>query len=109
MLDKPEKTAELLVAMRAALPFEVSLTPELVSHLAHHENPVTVKATETVTELSYAGDEGGIVCHITLADGGKTVFASLTHVRVPRTLSFADDTLAYQKHRVKKLKQQTRR
>ena len=106
MLDKPERTAELLVAMRAALPFEVSLTPELVTHLARHEKPVAVKATETVTDISYAGDEGGIVCHITLTDGGNTVFDSLTHVRVPRTLPFAADVLAYQKHRVKWLKKQ---
>jgi hypothetical protein len=109
MLDKPEKTSELLVAMRAALPFEVSLTPELVTHLAHHEKPVAVKATEIVSDISYAGDEGGIVCHITLAGDGNTVFASLTHVRVPRTLPFAADVLAYQKHRVKKLKQQQAR
>jgi hypothetical protein len=109
MLDKPEKTAELLVAMRAALPFEVSLTPELVTHLARHEKPASVKATETVTELSYAGDEGGIVCHIKIADGGNMVVASLTHVRVARTLPFAADVLAYQKHRVKKLKRQQAR
>ena len=109
MLDRPEKTAELLLAMRAALPFEVSLTPELISHLARHEKPVAVKATETATELSYAGDEGGILCHLKLADGGTTVLASLTHVRVPRTLYFADDALAYQRHRVKKLKKQQAR
>ena len=62
MLDKPEKTAGLIATLKAALPFEVSLTPELVAHLAHHEKPVAVKSTETVSDISYAGDEGGIVC-----------------------------------------------
>jgi hypothetical protein len=98
MLDKPETTAGLMVAMRAALPFEVSLAPELIAHLARRALSVAVKATEVVTDISYAGDEGGIVCHIKLAEGGNMVFASLTHVRVPRTLAFAANVLAYQKH-----------
>jgi hypothetical protein len=106
MLDKPEKTAELIATLKAALPFEVLLTPELTASLAHHEKPVAVKATETVSDISYAGDEGGIVCHITIADGANTIYASLTHVRIPRTLPFAADVLAYQKHRVKKLRKQ---
>lgn len=104
MLDKPEKTAELIATLRVALPFEVSLTPELLAELAHHERLVAIKATETVSDISYAGDEGGIVCHIKIAGDTNTIYASLTHVRGPRTLPFADDVLAYQKHRVKKLK-----
>lgn len=108
MLDNPEKTVALLVTMRAALPFEVSLAPQLIAELARHEKHVAVKSTEPVTELSYAGDEGGIVCHIKIADAkdAETIYASLTHVRVPRTLPFAADVLAYPKHRVKKLKKQ---
>ena len=104
MLDKPEKTAELIATLRAALPFEVSLTQELIAELTHHERPVAVKAAETASDISYAGDEGGIICHIKIAGEANTIYASLTHVRVPRTLPFADDVLAYQKHRVKKLK-----
>ena len=45
MLDKPEKTAGLIATLKAALPFEVSLTPELTASLAHHEKPLAVKAT----------------------------------------------------------------
>ncbi len=33
MLDNPEKTARLLAALKAAVPFEVELTPEVVKHL----------------------------------------------------------------------------
>jgi hypothetical protein len=34
MLDKPEKTRELVATLEAAVPFEVSLMPNLIEHLA---------------------------------------------------------------------------
>lgn len=106
MLDRPEKTEALLDAMEQTLPFEVGLMPELIVGLARQQRPVAVKPVETVTDISYAGDEGGIMCHITPSDADGMVVVSLTHVRVPRTLPFAAAALAYQKHRVKKLKKQ---
>jgi hypothetical protein len=106
MLDSPEKTEKLLDAMERALPFEVALMPDLIAHLARQQKPVAVKPTEMVSDISYAGDDGGIMCHIELADTDGMVVVSLTHVRVPRTLPFAPAVLAYQKHRVKKLKKQ---
>ena len=33
MLDRPEKMLELVVALKAATPFEVELTPPLMAHL----------------------------------------------------------------------------
>ena len=106
MLDRSEKTEALLDAMEQALPFEVGLMPELIGGLARQQRPVAVRPVETVTDISYAGDEGGIMCHITPSDADSMVVVSLTHVRVPRTLPFAAAALAYQKHRVKKLKKQ---
>jgi hypothetical protein len=106
MLDRPEKTEALLGAMEEALPFEVRLMPELVAGLARQQRPLVVKPIETVTDISYAGEEGGIMCHIAPSDAESMVVVSLTHVRVPHTLPFAGAALAYQKHRVKKLKKQ---
>jgi len=37
MLDKPEKTRELVATLEAALPFEVALMPDLIEHLAGRE------------------------------------------------------------------------
>jgi hypothetical protein len=54
----------------------------------------------------YAGDEGGIVCHIAAPENEEALVISLTHVRVSRTLPFATAVLDYQKHRVKRLKKQ---
>ena len=106
MLDKPEKTRELVARLKAALPFEATLTPDLIAHLARQQNPVAVKSTETVTDISYAGDEGGIVCHIRPEGADSMIVASLTHVRIARSLPFAAAVIDYQKHRVKKLRKQ---
>jgi hypothetical protein len=104
MLDKPEKTRELVETLKAALPFQVALTPELVTDLARKQNPLIVKPIETVSGISYLGDAGGIVCHIQPEDADNLLVTSLTHVRVPRALPFAAAVLDYQKHRVKKLR-----
>jgi hypothetical protein len=37
-----------------------------------------------VSDLSYAGDEGGIVCHIVRSEEHGALVVSLTQVRVPR-------------------------
>jgi hypothetical protein len=62
----------------------------------------------TVSDLSYAGDEGGIVCHIVLPEEQEALVVSLTHVHVPRSMPLAAAIADYQKHRVKKLKKQGR-
>ena len=80
--------------------------PEPIANLATQQRTLAVKPVETVSDVSYAGDEGGIMCHINPADSDSMVVVSLTHVRVPRTLPFANAALAYQKHRVKKLRKQ---
>src|SRR5271154_3337919 len=102
MLDNPEKTTKLLAALKAAVPFEVELTEQVVKQLRMDEKHLTV------SELSYAGDEGGIVCHIVPPEKREALVVSLTHIRVPRSMAFAAAIVDYQKHRVKKLKKQGR-
>jgi hypothetical protein len=43
----------------------------------------------TVSDLSYAGDEGGIVCHMAPSEAGGVLVVSLTQVRVPRSMPLA--------------------
>ena len=106
MLDKPEKTRQLVAALQAALPFEVIMTPALIAILARQQKPVAVNPTEIVSEISYVGDEGGIVCHIRPANAENMVVVSLTHVRITRSLPFAAAVIDYQKHRLKKRRKQ---
>jgi hypothetical protein len=107
MLDKPEKTYELIDLLEAAVPFEVALMPDLIEHLARQQNPITIKSIETVSKVSYLGDAGGIMCHIRPKDAENALVISLSHVRVRTSLPFAAAVLDYQKHRIKKLKKKT--
>ena len=60
------------------MPFEVELTPSLIAHLQAQKVAVTVKPREIVSQISYADDEGGIVCQIVPKDGRDALIVSLT-------------------------------
>jgi len=109
MLDHPEKTARLLAALKAAAPFDVELPPSLIEHLQAEDAADADRKHHVVWDLSYAGDEGGIMCHLSRSEEtGRALVVSLTHVRVPRSMPLAAAVVDYQKHRVKKLKKQVR-
>jgi hypothetical protein len=106
MLDNPEKTARLLAALKAAVPFKVELVPSLVTYLRAQHVAIADQTQHIVSNLSYAGDEGGIVCHIAPPDKEEALVVSLTQVRVPRSMPLAAAVADYHNHRVKKLKKQ---
>src|SRR6266542_990122 len=106
MLDNPEKTARLLAALKAAVPFKVELVPSLVTYLRTQHVAIADQSQHIVSNLSYAGDEGGIVCHIAPPDKEEALVVSLTQVRVPRSMPLAAAVTDYHNHRVKKLKKQ---
>ena len=104
MLDNHEKVQRLLALLKASLPFEVELTPSLAQHLRGQHVVIEDNKRHRVSDVSYAGDEGGIVCHIIPPGGREALIVSLTHVRVPRSMPLAPVIVEYQKHRIKKLK-----
>jgi hypothetical protein len=104
MLDNPEKTTRLMIAMKATLPFEVELTPSAIALLRAQQIGDNVKPKQIVSKVSYGGDEGGIFCHLEPEETENVIIISLTHVRMHRSLPLAAAVLDYQKHRVKKLK-----
>jgi hypothetical protein len=106
MLDNPEKTVHLLAALKAAVPFEVELPPMVVKQLQADKVAAAHQTRLTVSDLSYLGDEGGIMCHIVPPGDEAAIIISLTHVRISRSMPLAASILNYQKHRVKKLKKQ---
>jgi len=55
MLDNPEKTARLFTALKASVPFEATLSPDLTSLLARQQKPVLVRPVETVSDVSPLG------------------------------------------------------
>jgi hypothetical protein len=106
MIDHPERTARLLAELKTAVPFKVALTPQLIAHLRAEEIAVATDTGHTVSDLSYSGDEGGIVCHLAPSEAGAALVVSLTHITVPRSMPLSSAVSNYQKHRVKKLKKQ---
>ena len=107
MLDNTEKTLDLIAAMRFAVPFEVELMPPLLARLRSEAGGGEIEPRGIVREVSHAGDEGGILLHIDSERPQRRLVASLTHVAVRRTQPFGAAALAYQKHRIKKLKRQS--
>ena len=108
MIDNPEKTGRLKAEMEAMLPLETRLSANLRKTLAKQAPETTLPDRCMVTEIFYAGDEGGIACRLDI--GGpesKTPFiVSLTHLVFDRRSPLFRQIDAYQRHRVKKLKQQ---
>ena len=88
----------------AALPIPARPTPELQATL-QKQNGISLPADCRVTWVSYAGDEGGIVCKLEgTSEADKAVFTSITHLRFDPRLPVARDIVTYQKHRVKRLR-----
>jgi hypothetical protein len=60
-----------------------------------------------ITGIYYAGDEGGILCTLDFGlDDSKHVYVvSITHLRFAGKSALSRAVVAYQRHRVKKLKQ----
>ena len=50
MLDNPKKTEPLLVALKAAVPFEVELMPALIEHLRVKNIATLNEIRQTVSE-----------------------------------------------------------
>jgi hypothetical protein len=104
----PNKTDELLATLKASVPFEVDIAPAVIKQLRDDGAAVADKTRYVVSDVSYAGDEGGIVCHIVPPQAREALFISLTYVRMPRVTPLSTAILSYQKHRLKKLKKQAR-
>src|SRR3954447_18731844 len=104
MIDHPEQVERLMERLGAALPIPARLTPEVQMTL-RQQRGVTMPANCSTTWISYAGDEGGIVCRLEAA-AAEAVFASITHLRFDPRLSFTREIVAYQRHRVKRLRLQ---
>jgi hypothetical protein len=104
VIDSPVQVGLLLDKLKAALPIPARVTPELQAML-REEKHIEIPASCRVTWVSYAGDEGGIICQLDSGtDTAEAVITSITHLRFDPRLPLAREILAYQKHRVKRLR-----
>jgi hypothetical protein len=111
MIDDPDKTDRLVDALEASLPVETRLSASLIQTLSKRSPDVAIPARCNVVSVFYAGEEGGIVCALDIGgpDTKSAHLVSITHLIFERKLPLFGQIDAYQRHRIKKLKQQARR
>jgi hypothetical protein len=105
MIDNPDQVERLLAKLRQALPLAAQMTPRLLATL-HDRTPGSHPTRACrITAVDYAGDEGGIVCHLE-ADraADEVVVVSITHLDFGARLPLAREITAYQKHRIRRLR-----
>ncbi len=109
MIDRPEQVERLMAKLNSALPIAARVTPEVQAKLREGADGLAVPANSTVTWVSYAGDEGGIMCRLDFGQKCESAaIVSITHLRFDARLPLARDIVPYQRHRVKRLQRQPR-
>jgi hypothetical protein len=107
MIDNPGQVERLLAKLQAALPVPAQVTPEAAATLQAQNAAGKIPLACSITWVSYAGDEGGIVCRLDFGhETESAVFTSITHLRFDPRLPLAREIVAYQKHRVRRLRRQ---
>jgi len=111
MIDEPAKTARLFADLQASVPVETRLSPPLVELLQTRTPDAVIPARCNVLTVFYMGDEGGISCALDIGGANSETqhIVSITHLLFDRRIALYRQIEAYQRHRVKKLKQQDRR
>ncbi len=111
MIDDPEKTDRLMAELKTSLPVETTLSQILIRTIAKQAPELLVPDRCNVVSIFYTGDEGGIVCGLDIGgpDTKTPYIVSITHLSFDRRMPLFRQIDAYQRHRIKKLKQQSRR
>lgn len=103
-MDNIDEAMKLLKKMKERLPIIVRPTSALVKMLKRQGIHVDRYKPLEIHSVFYMGNEGGIVCDITLkGHEDKPVICSLTHLEVMGTDALAEEMKAYQKERIKNL------
>jgi hypothetical protein len=108
MIDEPRKTDLLMSMLKESLPIQANITPHLSDALMNKSPDIAIPKKCNVISVFYTGDMGGILCALDI--GGvetKTPHVvSITHLTFDRRVPLSREIEAYQRHRIKKLKQE---
>jgi len=107
MIDDQEQVQMLLDRMQTALPIPATMTSGLMRGLRDQGKSVG-KRDVLIHSVVYSGDEGGILCSITVPSpkAKEVVLVSLTHLRVSLRHPLGAEIRAYQRARIGKLARQ---
>ncbi len=106
MIDDPRTIDLLMERIRAALPMRAHVGRDVLGTLRRETPKASLSHRCDITEIRYAGDEGGILCTLDFDDhASKAVYiVSITHVTVERRNPLWRDIERYRKRRVKRLR-----
>ncbi len=78
----------------------------LMANLREQSSTANITLDCKVTKVIYAGDEGGVICHLAFDEEDKeeVFLVSITHLAFDRRLPVARKIAAYQKHCIKHLR-----
>ena len=105
MIDDYAQVQELMREMKAQLPIPARPTSSFLRGMREQGISMTPNQELTIKSLVYMGDEGGIMCDVTLPGSDTVTLTSLTHIRVKSGHPLAEEIRAYQVTRTKKLAQ----
>lgn len=106
VIDNQDEVERLLRELTKALPLSALATPALMANLRQQSSTAKITLDCKVTKLIYAGDEGGVMCHLAFDEEDKqeVILVSITHLAFDRRLPVTRKIAAYQKHRIKHLR-----
>jgi hypothetical protein len=106
MIDDLDTVERLMERMHAALPMRAHVGRDVLEVLRRKAPEASLSHRCSVTEVRYAGDEGGILCTLDFDDqASKSAYiVSITHVGFDRRSPLWRDIEAYKKRRIKRLR-----
>ena len=108
MIDNQDQVERLLRRLTDVLPVAALATPALVADLRERSSAAKITWHCKVTDIFYAGDEGGVMCHVIFDQEEKeqVFLVSITHLAFDRRLPIAREIASYQKHRIKRIRRE---
>lgn len=105
MIDIPEKVDSLMSRLKDSLPVPTSIAASLAKELSEKSPGVDIPRQCNIIDVVYAGDVGGILCCLDIGSNDPHL-VSITFLSFNRKHHLAREIEAYQRHRIKKMKQQ---
>lgn len=108
MIDDPDKTDLFISRLKDLLPIDARISKDLQRTLAAKSPEIPIPTRCQVIDVLNLGDDGGVTCCLDI--GGPETPAvhlvSITHLIFDRRSPLFREIDAYQRRRIKKLKQQ---
>lgn len=109
VIDNQDQVERLLRRLADVLPLAALATPALVAaYFREQSSAAKITWHCKVTDILYAGDEGGVMCHVIFDQKEKeqVFLVSITHLAFDRRLPIAREIASYQKHRIKRIRRE---